>query len=97
MDATSELTTPDTNDQTPCHVVVAAVDADLDPDHGVDDLAHDPHADDEGNYFVNQKSILSNRFWHCYRTFSQQENVLVISMSLCFRCLVTCSLSNVVF
>jgi len=47
MDATSELTTRDTNDQTPCHVVVAAVDADLDPDHGVDDLAHDPHADDE--------------------------------------------------
>ena len=60
MDATSELTTRDTNDQTPCHVVVAAVDADLDPDHGVDDLAHDPHADDEGNYFATK-----NRF---YRT-----------------------------
>ena len=47
MDATSELTTPDTNDPTPCHV---AADADLDPDHEVDDLAHDPHADDEGKF-----------------------------------------------
>ena len=60
MDATSELTTPDTNDPTPCHV---AADADLDPDHEVDDLAHDPHADDEGKFNpLKRLSIFHSNF-----------------------------------